>query len=161
MAAKILWKGKNIFSRTFYALGPTKSIKIKSGNPALVVTGGVMRLWVRVPLFKSARFRNCALVLSKLIGFSIFFQPIRMLKTNRMQLQGEVFYAYRTGPGLLWSLSMDHRVFRFATRGQCIIAHCNLKQNMCFSLKQSSLFSFYALPSGGKSKGMVVHCLVS
>ena len=29
---------------------------------------------------------------------------------------------------------------------------------MCFCSKQSSLFSFYALPSGGKSKGAVVHC---
>ena len=28
---------------------------------------------------------------------------------------------------------------------------------MCFSSKQSSLFSFYALPSGGKSKDAVVH----
>ena len=37
-------------------------------------------------------------------------------------------------------------------------AQCNLKQNMCFSSKQSSLFSFFALPSGGKSKDAVVHC---
>ena len=36
-------------------------------------------------------------------------------------------------------------------------AHCNLKQNMCLCSKQSSLFSFYALPSGGKSKDAVVH----
>ena len=28
---------------------------------------------------------------------------------------------------------------------------------MCLCSKQSSLFSFYALPSSGKSKGMVVH----
>ena len=28
---------------------------------------------------------------------------------------------------------------------------------MCFRLKQSSLFCFYALPSGGKSNGAVVH----
>ena len=28
---------------------------------------------------------------------------------------------------------------------------------MCLCLKQSSLFSLYALPSGGKSKGVVVH----
>ena len=34
-----------------------------------------------------------------------------------------------------------------------MLAHCNLKQNMCLPSKQSSLFSFYALPSGGKSKG--------
>ena len=32
-----------------------------------------------------------------------------------------------------------------------------LKQNMCFSSKQSSLFSFYALSSGGKLKDVVVH----
>ena len=33
---------------------------------------------------------------------------------------------------------------------------------MCLCSKQSSLFSFYALPSGGKSKGVVVHsrCLL-
>ena len=53
---------------------------------------------------------------------------------------------------------MDHRVFQFATRGQCIKAkQCYLNQNMCLHLKQSSLFSFYALPSGGKSKDAVVH----
>ena len=28
---------------------------------------------------------------------------------------------------------------------------------MCFSSKQSSLFSYYALPTGGKSKDAVVH----
>ena len=35
------------------------------------------------------------------------------------------------------------------------IAYSNTKY--VFVLKQSSLFSFYALPSGGKSKGAVVH----
>ena len=39
-----------------------------------------------------------------------------------------------------------------------MLAHCNLKQNMCLCSKQSSLFSFYALPSGGKWKDAVVHC---
>ena len=34
-----------------------------------------------------------------------------------------------------------------------MLAHCNLKQNMCLYSKQSSLFSFYALPSGGKCGG--------
>ena len=34
--------------------------------------------------------------------------------------------------------------------------HHNLKQNMHLHSKQSSLFSFYALPSGGKSKDAVV-----
>ena len=29
---------------------------------------------------------------------------------------------------------------------------------MCFCSNQSSLFSFYAPPFGGKSKGTVVHC---
>ena len=57
---------------------------------------------------------------------------------------------------------MDHRVFQFATRGQYIkgkqcLAHCNLEQNMCLRSKQSSLFSFYALHSGGKLKDAVVH----
>ena len=28
-----------------------------------------------------------------------------------------------------------------------MLSHCNLKQNMCLCSKQSSLFSFYALPS--------------
>ena len=42
-----------------------------------------------------------------------------------------------------------------------MLAHCNLKQNMCLHSKQSSLFSFYALPSGGKSKDMVVHWIIS
>ena len=41
-----------------------------------------------------------------------------------------------------------------------MLAHWNLKQNMCLCSKQSSLFSFYALPSGGKSKDVVVHCQV-
>ena len=39
-----------------------------------------------------------------------------------------------------------------------MLAHCNLKQNMWLCSKQSSFFSFYALPSGGKSKDVVVHC---
>ena len=30
---------------------------------------------------------------------------------------------------------------------------------MCLCSKQSSLFSFYALPSGGKLKGTGIHCL--
>ena len=38
-----------------------------------------------------------------------------------------------------------------------MLAHCNLKQHMCFSSKYSSLFSFNALPSTGKSKDAVVH----
>ena len=33
-----------------------------------------------------------------------------------------------------------------------MLAHCNLKQNTQLCSKQSSFFSFYALPSGGKSK---------
>ena len=39
-----------------------------------------------------------------------------------------------------------------------MLAHCNWKQNMCLCSKQSILFSFYALPSGGKLKDGVVHC---
>ena len=73
-------------------------------------------------------------------------------------------------PHPVWSIClkiivlMDHRVFRFATRRQYIKGkQCQhiaiLKQNMCLWSKQSSLFSFYALPSGGKSKGAVVHWL--
>ena len=31
-----------------------------------------------------------------------------------------------------------------------MLAHCNLEQNMCLCSKQYGLFSFYALPSGGK-----------
>ena len=38
-----------------------------------------------------------------------------------------------------------------------MLAHCNLKQNICLCSKQSSLFSFYPLPFGGKSKDAVVH----
>ena len=38
-----------------------------------------------------------------------------------------------------------------------MLAHCNIKQNMCLCSKLSRLFSFYALPSGGKLKDMVVH----
>ena len=40
-----------------------------------------------------------------------------------------------------------------------MLAHCNLKQNKWLCSKQSSFFSFYALPSGGKSKDTVVHWL--
>ena len=39
-----------------------------------------------------------------------------------------------------------------------MLAHYSLKQNMSLCSKQSSLFSFYALPSGGKSKDTAVHC---
>ena len=58
---------------------------------------------------------------------------------------------------------MDQRSFVFATRGHCIkgkqCQHITIKnQNMCLCSKQDSLFSFYALPSGCKSKGTVVHC---
>ena len=57
---------------------------------------------------------------------------------------------------------MDQRAFVFATRGHCIqgkqCQHITIKnQKMSLCSKQSSLFSFYALPSGGKSKGAVVH----
>ena len=38
-----------------------------------------------------------------------------------------------------------------------MLAHCNLKQNTWLCSKQSSFFSFYALPSGGKLKDAVVH----
>ena len=41
-----------------------------------------------------------------------------------------------------------------------MLAHCNIKENMRLCSKQSSLFFFYALPSGGKSKEAVVHFLV-
>ena len=37
------------------------------------------------------------------------------------------------------------------------LSHTTTAQNMCLCLKQSSLFSFYALPSGGKLKDAVVH----
>ena len=43
-----------------------------------------------------------------------------------------------------------------------MLAHCNLKQNAWLCSKQSSFFSFYALPSGGKLKDTVVHsCFVT
>ena len=38
-----------------------------------------------------------------------------------------------------------------------MLAHCNLKQNMFLCSKQSSLFSFYAQPSGGKLKDVWAH----
>ena len=52
-------------------------------------------------------------------------------------------------------LSICH--LRAVHKRYTMLAHCNLKQNMCFCSKQSSLFSFYVLPSGGKSKDAVVH----
>ena len=57
---------------------------------------------------------------------------------------------------------MDQGAFVFATRGRCIKGkqwqHIIIQnQNMSLCSKQSSLFSFYALPSGGKSKGAAVH----
>ena len=59
------------------------------------------------------------------------------------------------------SAPMDHRVFDFhqmaVHKRTTILAHCNSKQNTWLCSKQSSLFSFYALPSGGKSKDVVVH----
>ena len=41
-----------------------------------------------------------------------------------------------------------------------MLAHCNLKQNTWLCSKQSCFFSFYALPSDGKLKDVVVHCLL-
>ena len=39
-----------------------------------------------------------------------------------------------------------------------MLLHFAIKNKICvLSSKQSSLFSFYALPSGGKSKDAVVH----
>ena len=57
---------------------------------------------------------------------------------------------------------MDQRTFVFATRGRCIkgkqCQHVTLKnKTICLCSKQSSLFSFYALPSGGILKDAVVH----
>ena len=51
---------------------------------------------------------------------------------------------------------MDHRAFGFATIGQCIKRKQCLHIAIMFS-KQSSLFSFYALPSGGKCSITVKH----
>ena len=66
-----------------------------------------------------------------------------------------------------WRLihQMDQLAFVFATRSHCIKGkQCQLitinNQNMSLCSKQSSLYSFYALPSGGKSKGAVVHWLL-
>ena len=51
---------------------------------------------------------------------------------------------------------MDHRVFQFATRGQCIkgkkldcFEHNHI---FCFNCNVLALLSFYALPSGGNRK---------
>ena len=51
---------------------------------------------------------------------------------------------------------MDHHVFRFATRGQCIkgkkldcFEHNHI---FCFNCNVLALLSFYALPSGGNQK---------
>ena len=49
-------------------------------------------------------------------------------------------------------LSIRHH--RAVHKRYTMLAHCNLKQYMCL---HSSLFSFYTLPSGGKSKDAVVH----
>ena len=61
---------------------------------------------------------------------------------------------------------MDQRAFVFAARGHCIKGkqyhQITVKnQNMSLGSKQSSLFSFYALHSGGKLKGAVVHLYLS
>ena len=66
-----------------------------------------------------------------------------------------------TNKSLFWQVPLDHCNFQFATRGQRnkgnkMLADSNLKQNMCLCSKQSSLFSFYALPFGGKSKDTMV-----
>ena len=52
-------------------------------------------------------------------------------------------------------LSICHQ--RAVVHKRFMLAHCNLKQNMCLHSKQSGLFSFYSLPSGVKSKDVVVH----
>ena len=61
---------------------------------------------------------------------------------------------------------MDQHTFVFATRGHCKkgkqCQRITIKnQNMSLCSKQSSLFSFYALPSGSKSKGKVVHYTIA
>ena len=61
---------------------------------------------------------------------------------------------------------MDQRAFVFAARGHCIngkqCQHITVKnKNMSLGSRQSSLFSFYVLPSGGKSKGAVVHYILN
>ena len=52
---------------------------------------------------------------------------------------------------------VDQGIFVFGTIGHCIkgkqCQHITIKNKNVFCSKQSSLFSFYALPSGGKSKG--------
>ena len=63
---------------------------------------------------------------------------------------------------LYFSKLMDQRTFVFATRGHWIkgkqCQHITIKnQNISLCSKQSSLFSFYALASGGKSKDVAVH----
>ena len=52
-------------------------------------------------------------------------------------------------------LSICHQ--RAVHKRTTMLAHCNLKQNMWLSSKQYSFFSFYALPTGGKSKDPVIH----
>ena len=74
-----------------------------------------------------------------------------------------VTYLGKSLPGFSMFLQWTTASFDFPTEGSAkkvkMLAHCNLKQNMCLCSKQSSLFYFYALPSGGKSKDAVVHYL--
>ena len=65
----------------------------------------------------------------KVMGYSIF----RILSMNRHQ--GKQMMILRIGG----EDSMDHRIFRFATRGQC-------------NKGKKARLSFYALPSGGNRK---------
>ena len=64
------------------------------------------------------------------------------------------------------SFQWTNAKFVFVTRGHCIkgkhFQHITIKnQYMSLCSKQSSLFSFYALHSGGKLKGAVVHLYLS
>ena len=56
---------------------------------------------------------------------------------------------------------MDHRIFQFSPEGSALKVNnastLQFKTKYVFVLKKSSLISFYALPSSGKSKDAVVH----
>ena len=80
-------------------------------------------------------------------------QHRRHLRKNGASGAGLIFLQWTTACFNFHQMAVHKRT--------TILAHCNLKQNMWLCSKQSSFFSFYALPSGGKSIDTVIHCFWS
>ena len=112
-------------------------------------------------LFCSFKFYELHLFYSfrSLFG-GIFFQQLKRLESKIRNVKNKFYDSIAMlcrNEALQWTTtSFDFHQMAVHKR-TTMLAHCNLKQNMLLCSKQSSFFSFYVLPSGGKSKDTVVH----